>query len=99
MSTLTKMLPHFTNTVLELVPVAVMALVHLLPTSADVLFSTIYYLTLNQVNNPGTAAVQIVPDVIGSAAIPAGEGGGDFYDRTGNASPSVTFVTSLVSRW
>ena len=93
------MLPHLTNTVLELAAMAVMSLTHLLPTSPDVLFSTLWHLALNQVNNPGAAAVQIIPDVIGSATISAGESGGDFYDRAGNASPSVTFVTSLVSRW
>ena len=93
------MLPHLTNTVLELVSVAVMTLTHLLPTSADVLSSTTCYFALDQVDDPGTAAVQIEPDVIGSAAIPAGESGGGFYNRAGDASPSATFVTPHVSRW
>ena len=96
---LTKMFSHLTNAVPELAAMAVMALTHLSPASPNILFSTVRDLTLDQVDNPGTAAVQIEPDVIGSAAVPAGESGGGFYNRAGDASPSITFVTSLVTRW
>ena len=71
---LTKVFPHLTDAVPELAAMAVMALTHLSPASPNILFSTVRDLTLDQVDNPGTAAVQIEPDVVGSAAVSAGEG-------------------------
>ena len=54
---LTKMFSHLTNAVPELAAMAVMALTHLSPASTNVLFSTVRDLTLDQVDNPGTATV------------------------------------------
>ena len=96
---LTKVFPHLTDAVPELAAMAVMALTHLSPASPNILFSAVRDLTLDQVDNPGTAAVQIEPDVVGSAAVSAGERSRALYDRACYTSPSITLVTTFVRRW
>ena len=96
---LTKVFSHLTNAVLELAAMAVMALTHLSPASTNILFPTGRYLTLDQVDNPGTTAVQVVSDAVGSAAVSAGERSRDLDDRTCDTSISVTFMTTFFRRW
>ena len=70
---LTEMFPQFTDAVFELLPVAVVTLSCLPPTSPYVLSTTTQDLALNQVDDPGAATVQVVPDVVCPATISAGK--------------------------
>ena len=70
---LTEMFPQFTDAVFELLSVAVVTLSCLPPTSPYVLSTTTQDLALNQVDDPGAATVQVVPDVVCPATIFAGK--------------------------
>ena len=70
---LTEMFTQFTDAVLELLPVTIVTLSCLPPTSPYVLSTTTQDLALNQVDDPGAATVQVVPDVVSPATIFAGK--------------------------